>query len=354
MQSLRTPDDRFANLPDWPYPPRYTNVPDGEGGTLRMAYVDAGPAAADPAAPAAGSVGAPRPILCLHGQPTWSYLYRKMIPLFVAAGRRVVVPDLVGFGRSDKPSLVSDYSYAGHVAWLRAFVESLDLRGIDLICQDWGGLLGLRLVAECPERFASVVASNTGLPDGTGIPVEAAPALRALYTKLPVPETMAEVARGFVEGPKSGTPPFMYWQKHCADSPLFTPEDVMRAMCPRLSPAEVAAYAAPFPDERFRAGARRFPTLVPILPDDVAIPDNRRAWESLRRFEKPFLTAFTDGDPVTAGMHVRFQKEVAGAAGQAHTTIAGAGHFVQEDAGPELARIALAFFSDSRAGASKT
>ena len=349
MQFLRTPDDRFANLPDWPYAPHYTNVPDGEGGSLRMAYVDAAPIGAG----SAGADAAAPPILCLHGQPTWSYLYRKMIPLFVAAGRRVVVPDLVGFGRSDKPSLVSDYSYARHVAWLRAFVTALDLREIDLICQDWGGLLGLRLVAECPELFARVVTSNTGLPDGTGIPVEAAPALRALYAKLPVPETMAEVARGFVEGPKSGTPPFMYWQKHCAESPRFTPEDVMRAMCPRLSPAEVAAYAAPFPDERFRAGARRFPTLDPILPDDVAIPDNRRAWESLRRFEKPFLTAFTDGDPVTAGMHVRFQKEVPGAAGRPHATIAGAGHFVQEDAGPELARIALAFFGPPRGGDAK-
>ena len=350
MESLRTPDERFANLPGWPYAPRYVSIPDGEGGTLRMHHVDVRPEAGAPGGAPARDRSGPtaKTILCLHGQPTWSYLYRKMIPLLVARGHRVVAPDLVGFGRSDKPTRITDYSYARHVAWLRAFVEALDLREIHLICQDWGGLLGLRVVAECPERFAKVVTSNTGLPDGQGIPLEAASALRAIYAKLPVPETMIDVAKGFVEGPKTGTPPFMYRQKHCADSPRFTPQDVMRAMCPRLSPAEVAAYAAPFPDERFMAGARRFPTLVPILPDDVAIPDNRAAWAALARFEKPFLTAFTDGDPVTKGMHVRFQTDVAGAKGQPHETIRGAGHFVQEDAGEELARIALAFFEDAR------
>jgi haloalkane dehalogenase len=332
MEFVRTPDERFRELPGWPYAPRYANVPDGEGGALRMHYVDEGPRAAPP-------------ILCLHGQPTWSYLYRKLIPAFVAAGQRVVAPDLVGFGRSDKPTRVSDYSYARHVAWLSAFLESLDLRGITLICQDWGGLVGLRVVAELPERFARVVTSNTGLPDANGSPDSAAPALRALYAGLPVPQTMLDVMKGFAGGGEGGAPPFMYWQKYCAESAQFTPEAVMRAMCPKLSAAELAAYAAPFPDERFRAGARRFPTLVPIIPDDVAIPDNRRAWESLRRFEKPFLTAFTDGDPVTAGLHARFQEDVPGAKGQPHTTIRGAGHFVQEDAGEELARIALDFIA---------
>jgi haloalkane dehalogenase len=339
MNILRTPEERFRDLPDWPFAPHSVEIADGEGGGLQMHYVDEGPPTA-------------APILCLHGQPTWSYLYRKMIPILVAAGHRVVAPDLVGFGRSDKPTQISDYSYARHVAWLRAFVEALDLRGINIICQDWGGLLGLRVVAECPDRFARVIASNTGLPDGKGIPVEAAPALRALYERLSVPRTMVEVVGGFVAAAKGGAPAFMYWQKHCADSPEFSPEAVMRAMCPRLSAAEVAAYAAPFPDERYRAGARRFPTLVPILPDDVSIAANRRAWESLGRFTRPFLTAFTDGDPVTAGMHTRFQEEVPGAAGQPHTTIRGAGHFVQEDAGPELARIALDFIADTSSRAS--
>ena len=221
----------------------------------------------------------------------------------------------------------------------------LDLRGITLICQDWGGLVGLRVVAEIPQRFARVITSNTALPVADGIPTDAAPALRGLYASLPVPQTMVEVAKGFASAAQGGAPAFMYWQKHCADSPVFTPQDVMRAMCPKLSQAEIAAYAAPFPDDSYQAGARRFPTLVPILPDDPALPDNLRAWEVLHRFERPFLTAFTDGDPVTAGWHERFQQEVPGALGQPHTTIKGAGHFVQEDAGPELARIALDFIA---------
>jgi haloalkane dehalogenase len=328
MEVARTPDERFRDLPGWPFLPRYRSVPDGEGGSLRIHYVDEGPRGADP-------------ILCLHGQPTWSYLYRKMIPIFTAAGRRVVAPDLVGFGRSDKPTRITDYSYARHVAWLRAFVEALDLRGITLVCQDWGGLVGLRVVAEVPERFARVVTSNTALPDGRGIPANAAPALRALYAALPVPATMIDVAKGFAAAAPGGAPPFMHWQKYCAESAGFAAQDVMRVLCPVLSASELAAYAAPFPDERFVAGARRFPTLVPILPDDPAIPDNRRAWEALARFERPFLTAFTDSDPVTAGQHLRFQQEVPGALDQPHTTIKGAGHFVQEDAGDELARITL-------------
>jgi haloalkane dehalogenase len=332
MEIARTPDDRFSDLAGWPFAPRYASVPDGEGGSLRIHYVDEGPRDADP-------------ILCLHGQPTWSYLYRKMIPIFTAAGHRVVAPDLVGFGRSDKPTRTTDYSYARHVAWLRAWIEALDLRGLTLICQDWGGLVGLRVVAELPERFARVVTSNTGLPVAHGVPENATPALHALYASLPVPQTMVDVAMGFASAGQGGAPPFMYWQKHCAESPEFTPQDVMRAMCPKLSHAEIAAYAAPFPDDSYQAGARRFPTLVPILPDNPAIPDNRRAWEALARFTRPFLTAFTDSDPVTAGQHLRFQQEVPGALGQPHTTIKGAGHFVQEDAGPELAQITLDFIS---------
>jgi haloalkane dehalogenase len=335
MELIRTPDERFADLPDFPYAPHYASVADGEGSALRMHYVDEGPRGA-------------APILCLHGQPTWSYLYRKMIPHFAAAGWRVVAPDLVGFGRSDKPLRTSDYSYARHVAWLRAFVETLDLREITLVCQDWGGLIGLRVVAELPERFARVVTSNTALPDARGIPESAAPALRALYAKLPVPRTMIEVAQGFASGSADGAPAFMHWQKHCAESPDFTPGSVLRAMCPKLSRAEAAAYDAPFPDERYLAGARRFPTLVPILPDDPAISDNRRAWQALGAFAKPFLTAFTDGDPATKGHDVRMREEIPGAHGQPHTVIAGAGHFVQEDAGEALARIALDFIARTR------
>ncbi len=335
MEFVRTPDERFEHLPGWPHAPRHLSVPDGEGGALRMHFVDEGPRAA-------------APILCLHGQPTWSYLYRRMIPLFTAAGHRVVAPDLVGFGRSDKPTRTTDYSYARHVAWLRSFIEALDLRDVTLVCQDWGGLIGLRALAEMPERFARVVTSNTGLPDAKGIPESAAPALRALYAQIPVPLTMADVAQGFLASAKGGPPGFMFWQKHCAESPQFTPEGVMRMQCPKLTEAELAAYAAPFPDETYRAGARRFPSLVPIFPDDVAIPDNRRAWDVLRSFAKPWLTAFTDGDPVTAGLHTRFQEEIPGAQGRPHATIRGAGHFVQEDAGEELARIVLDFIARTR------
>ena len=332
MEFVRTAEDRFRDLPGWRYAPRYVSVPDGEGGSLRMHYVDEGPRDA-------------APILCVHGQPTWSYLYRKMIPPLVAAGYRVVAPDLIGFGRSDKPTRATDYTYARHVAWLRALLEAVDLRGATLICQDWGGLIGLRVVAEAPARFAQVVASNTGLPDAKGIPLDKAPALRALYAQLPVPQTMRDVAQGFAAAGKGSAPPFMLWQKHCAESPSFTPGNVLRAMCPVLSAAEVAAYDAPFPGESFVAGARRFPTLVPIIPDDPAIPDNRRAWEELRAFSKPFLTAFTDSDPVTKGQDVRFREEIPGAQGQPHTTIRGAGHFVQEEAGEELARITLDFIA---------
>jgi haloalkane dehalogenase len=331
MEFARTPDARFSDLPGWRFAPHYVEIPDGDGGALRMHYVDEGPRGA-------------APILCLHGQPTWSYLYRKMIPAFAAAGQRVVAPDLVGFGRSDKPLRPGDYSYARHVAWLHAFVAALDLRDVTLVCQDWGGLLGLRVVAETPERFARVVASNTALPDARGIPESAAPALRALYAQLPVPRTMDEVAQGFAS-PPGGPPPFLRWQKHCAESPEFTPGSVLRALCPGLSAAEVAAYDAPFPDERFLAGARRFPTLVPVTPDDPAIADNRRAWQALGSFAKPFLTAFTDSDPVTRGHDVRMREEIPGAQGQPHTTIAGAGHFVQEDAGEELAKITLDFIA---------
>ena len=337
MESVRTPDARFENLPGWSYEPHYVDVPDGEGGRLRMHHVDEGPKDA-------------APILCLHGQPTWSYLYRKMIPLFVAAGRRVLAPDFVGFGRSDKPVETTDYTYARHVAWLRAWLETLELREITLVCQDWGGLVGLRVVSELPERFARVVTSNTGLPDATGIPESVSAAVRKLYAELPVPEDMLSVAQGFAGGGQDGPPPFLYWQKHCLEAAGFRPGAVLAALTRSLSADEVRAYDAPFPDERHLAGARRFPTLVPLLPDDPAIPDNRRAWEALRRFTRPFLTAFTDDDPVTRGQEARFQNEIPGAQGQPHTTIRGAGHFVQEDAGPELARITLDFIERTPTG----
>jgi haloalkane dehalogenase len=305
LQILRTPDARFANLPGYPFAPRYVEIPSGDGGRLRVHYVDEGPANADP-------------ILCLHGEPSWSYLYRKMIPLLVAAGHRVVAPDLVGFGRSDKPSERSDYSYQRHVDWLRATIESLELRRITLVCQDWGGLLGLRIVGETPERFARVVAANTFLPTGDGTPSEG----------------------------------FLAWRKFSQSVPEFPTGRILQGATQiELSPEEVAAYDAPFPDESYKSGARQFPLLVPIAPDDPAAPANRAAWQGLERFEKPFLTAFSDGDPVTRGGDAPLQQRIPGARGQRHVTLAGGGHFLQEDCGPALAKVVLEFIAATRSAA---
>jgi haloalkane dehalogenase len=286
MDVLRTPDECFANLPDWPFAPRYVEV-DG----LRIAGVDEGPRAAPP-------------ILLMHGEPSWSYLYRKMIPPLVAAGHRVVAPDLVGFGRSDKPTRREDYSYARHVAWMRGFVEALDLREITLFCQDWGGLIGLRLVAEMGDRFARVVAANTGLPTGG--------------ERLPAA--------------------FDAWRQFSQTVDVFPTGNIVATGCARgLDDAAKAAYDAPFPDERYKAGARQFPMLVPASTDDPGAVDNRTAWQSLSRWQKPFITAFGDSDPITAGADKFLQERIPGAKNQPHTTIARAGHFLQEDAGAELA-----------------
>ncbi len=294
MAVLRTPDDRFATLPDYPFAPHYVEV-----NGLRLHYVDEGPANA-------------APVLLLHGEPSWSYLYRKMIPVLVAAGHRVVAPDLIGFGRSDKLSEMADYSYQFHVDIMTGFLAALDLREVTLVGQDWGGLIGLRLVAEHPDRFARVVAANTGLPTGDTPMPDAFLQWRAFsqrYEDLPV---------GFVV------------QSGCQT---------------RLSPQVVAAYDAPFPSVAYKAGGRAFPLLVPNTPDDPAAPANRAAWRALAQFRKPFLTAFSDSDPITAGADKLFQRFIPGAAGQPHTVIQGAGHFLQEDKGEELARVVANFIA---------
>ena len=302
MDVLRTPDERFADLPDFPFQPRYVEVPSGDGGTLRLHYLDEGP-------PDAG------PVLLMHGEPSWAYLYRKMIPVLVDAGHRAVVPDLVGFGRSDKPARREDYTYQRHVDWMRAFIETLDLRDITLFCQDWGGLIGLRLAAERPDRFARIVAANTGLPTGDQTPGEA----------------------------------FLRWQRYSQETPEFHIGGIIKGGCATDLPSEViAAYDAPFPDDSYKAGARVFPALVPTAPDDPAAEPNRKAWDLLRRWEKPLLTAFSDSDPITRGGERAFQKLIPGAAGQPHTTITGAGHFLQEDKGPELAVVVADFIARSR------
>jgi haloalkane dehalogenase len=298
LQVLRTPDDRFEDLPGYSFEPHYVEVADGEGGRLRVHYVDEGPRDAEP-------------VVLLHGEPSWSYLYRTMIPVIAGAGFRAVAPDLVGFGRSDKPTERSDYTYGRHVDWMRSVLfGELDLTGITLVCQDWGGLVGLRLVGEEPDRFARVVAANTFLPTGDNDPGEA----------------------------------FLAWQKFSQEVPEFPVGAIVNGGCTsELSQDVIAAYDAPFPDETYKEGARQFPLLVPTRPDDPASDANRAAWTNLERFTKPFLCAFSDGDPITAGGDRPLRSVVPGAAGLDHPTVAGAGHFVQEDAGEELARILVDF-----------
>ena len=291
MDVLRTPDDRFENLPDWPYQPKYVEV---EG--LRMHYVDEG----------SGEV-----VLMLHGEPSWSYLYRKMIPVITAGGLRAVAVDLVGFGRSDKPTDRQAYTFQRHVDWARGALDAIGLTsGITLVCQDWGGLIGLRLVGEEPDRFARVVAANTFLPTGEGTPSDA----------------------------------FLAWQRYSQETPVFHVGGIVKGGCAQpVSDEVVAAYDAPFPDDSYKAGARQFPVLVPTSPDDPAVPANKKAWEGLARFDKPFLCAFSDSDPVTKGSDKALRERIPGAKDQRHTTIEGGGHFLQEDRGEELARVVVDF-----------
>jgi haloalkane dehalogenase len=297
MKALRTPDERFANLPGYGFEPHYIDVPDGEGGTLRMHYVDEGPRER-------------AVVLLLHGEPSWSYLYRKMIPGIVAAGYRAIAPDLVGFGRSDKPAEQSDYSFQRHMDWLTAFLTQMDLRDVTLFGQDWGAVLGLRLAAENEGRFARICIGNGGLPTGDRPPNEA----------------------------------FMRWQKFSQTAPQFDIGRLIQASTVTELPDEVvAAYDAPFPDDSYKAGARIFPSLVPTAADDPAAEANRKAWEVLRVWKKPVLTTFSDSDPITKGGEVALQKLIPGAEGQPHVTMKGGGHFLQEDVGEELAQVVVDF-----------
>jgi haloalkane dehalogenase len=292
LDALRTPDERFADLPDYPFSPHYSTVGDG----LRLHYVDEGPPDA-------------APVLMLHGEPSWSYLYRHMVPVFTGAGLRAVAPDLIGFGKSDKPRRVADYSYQTHMDWLSEWIEAIDLRGITLICQDWGALLGLRLAAEHDERFDRIVVAN-----------------------------------GFLPTAQHGTPiAFKVWRTFALRTPIFPAGRIVAAGSHRkLSKAERAAYDAPFPDKSYQAGARAFPALVPTSPDDPAVPANRAAWDRLGTWEKPFLTLFGRRDPILGKGDGPLQRHVPGAQGQPHDRLDGS-HFVQEDVGVEIAERTLAW-----------
>jgi haloalkane dehalogenase len=298
MKTLRTPDERFTGLPGFDFAPNYVEIADSEGGTLRVHYLREG----DPDAPV---------VLLMHGEPSWCYLYRKMIPVLAGAGLQVVAPDLVGFGRSDKPSERSDYTFARHVEWMRDMLfDRLHLRAVTLVCQDWGGLIGLRLVGEHPDRFARVVAANTFLPTGDTNPGEA----------------------------------FFAWQRFSQEVDEFPTGVIVKGGCVTDMPDDVrAAYDAPFPDETFKSGARQFPLLVPSRPDDPAHDANVAAWVGLAAFDRPFLCAFSDSDPITKGADRNLKERIAGAQGQPHTTIVGGGHFLQEDRGEELAKVVVDF-----------
>jgi len=293
---LRTPEARFANLPDFPWTPRYVRIAE-----LRVACIDEGPRDAPV-------------VLLMHGEPAWSFLYRKMIPVLLAAGLRVVAPDLVGFGRSDKPARRRDYSYLNHVTWMRAWLEEMDLRHITLFCQDWGSLIGLRLAAEMPKRFDRIVLANGGLPTGLE----------------PVPRA------------------FRIWRAFARFSPWFPIGRIVKAGCVHgLTPREVAAYDAPFPSRRYRVAARLFPGFVPTSPDDPERANNERAWAVFERWDKPFLTLFSNRDPITRGGYKVWQKRVPGAQGQPHAITRNAGHFLQEDRGPEVAAAIVVFMEST-------
>jgi haloalkane dehalogenase len=290
MKFLRTPDERFENLPDYPFRPNYLQL-----GPLRMHYLDEGPRS--------GPV-----MLLLHGEPSWSFLYRKMIPVFVRAGLRCVAPDLIGFGKSDKPTARKDYSYLAHVEWLKDVIRQLDLQDIVLVCQDWGSLLGLRLAMEEQARFSRIAISNGFLPTGSR----------------PLPTA------------------FKIWRAFATFSPLFPIAKIIQSgSATKLDPEVLRAYDAPFPKDSYKKGARAFPRLVPGSASDPAVPANRAAWDALGAWQRPFLTSFASRDPITRGADRVLQAHIPGAQGQPHSIIRGAGHFVQEDKGEEWAQLIL-------------
>lgn len=324
MQVLRTPDERFDNLPDYPFEPNYVEVHTAGLPPLRMHYVDAGPAA--------GPV-----VMLLHGQPTWSFMYRRVIAVLAGAGLRVIAPDNIGFGRSDKPAEPTDYTFARHVGWMHALVSGLDLREVTLVVQDWGGPIGLSVLAREQHRFAAVVATNTILH--TCDP--------ALAGKLVWPHHGVDGDRMLV------TEALLDYIAFYRRSPDIVPSMFLAAVAGPLSAEVLAGYDAPFPDRSYKAGLRQLTALIPITRNDPGAAIGRATMAALAQWDKPFLTAYSDGDPATRGWETVFSEHVPGAAGQPHTTITGAGHFSPEQQSERLAVIIAQFVGSQRAGAAQ-
>lgn len=321
MDVVRTPDGRFADLPGYSYPPCYAEVGSKSSGPLRMHYVEAGPPDADP-------------VLLVHGQPTWSYLYRHVIDVLADAGHWVIAPDHIGFGRSDKPTDRLHYTFGRHVEWLTRFVVALDLRRVSLVVQDWGGPIGLAVLAAEPDRFARVIAANTMLhtcdPELAG---------RIGWANYGVEDGRVLLEETLVD-----------YISFTQRAPVLRASDFVSFATATDVPQPVLdAYDAPFPDGTYQAGMRQFPSLIPISRNDPGAAINRVTWTALARFDRPFLTAFSDGDAASAGWAGIFQERVPGAQGQPHTTIEGAGHFLQEDKGEELGTVVARFIASTPA-----
>ncbi len=345
MQVLRTPDQRFAGLADYPFAPNYTTIQTADGTELRIHHLDE------------GRRDGPL-VLCMHGQPVWSYLYRKMIPLLVEEGMRVIAPDLPGYGKSDKPAALEDYSYQNQVDWMGQWLVQNDFSGVTFFGQDWGGLIGLRVVADHPERFDRVVISNTALPSNPSVTEDVVRAVKAFRADAPTP-TLPAMRRSLLNVEDGGAMAFAHWQKYCwetEDVPVGfimsmaverppTWKVLPRLLLHRFGLAPLrsstplgSAYEAPFPNPSHKMGVRAMPSQVPTLPDDPSLPAQARAWAFYDRFEKPFLCAFGDSDPITRGRDAEFIERVPGAKGQPHTTIAGGGHFIQEQRPAEVVK----------------
>jgi len=350
MRVLRTPDRCFEGIEDYPFEPVYTNITTADGTQLRVHHIDEGPR------------DAPL-ILCMHGQPVWSYLYRKMIPLLVAEGMRVVAPDLIGYGKSDKPAAHEDYSYQRQVDWMGSWLAANDFSGITFFGQDWGGLIGLRMIVDQPERFDRVVISNTGLPYNPDVPADITRQVKAFRETAKTP-TLPEMMRALQNVPESQAIAFAYWQKFCWETEDVPVGFMLSAVVDKPSPLRMAlafvlnrlglaplrsstalgrAYEAPFPDPEYKMGVRAMPSQVPTLPDDPSLEAQARAWQFFEAFDKPFLCAFADNDPITKGGEKAFIDRVPGARGQPHTRIHGGGHFVQETCPVEVVRVITDF-----------